>query len=255
MSGNLVIRPLSGKLTHDTETFGKMDPYVKVCMGTQYKQTAVCQDGGKFPGWKDELSFRHTNEDIISIEVWDKDSASKNDLIGNGSIAFSTITSKGNRLNEWIPLTYKGKKAGEVLFDIQYYPDGSSAKTTTTTTAPTMMPTGYAQPFGGYAQPVYPQQTFQPVYQQPQPVYQQPPTYVQPQPTYQQPTYVQPQTFPQQAYPQQTYPQQTYPQQTYPQQTYPQQGGFPQQGYPQQQQQYPPQQYPPQQGYGYPPHH
>jgi len=269
-SGNLVIRPLTAKLTRDTETFGKMDPYCKVSMGQQFKRTAVCQDGGKTPGWKDELSFRHTNEDIITVEVWDKDVASNDDLVGTGTIAFSTITQKGNKLNEWVNLSYKGKNAGQVLLDIQYYKDGGKDKMQAggNPFAQPTQQTGFVQT--GFVQqpttfPMYQQQTG---FVQTGFVQQQPTPYVQTtQTTYipqQQTTFVQPQQFPQQTgfvqqggfvqqqqYPQQQqqqFVQQSYPQQQqFPQQSYPQQQQFPQQSYPQQQQ-FPQQQYP-QQGY------
>lgn len=35
MSGTLLIKPLSAKLTRDTETFGKMDPYCLIRLGGQ----------------------------------------------------------------------------------------------------------------------------------------------------------------------------------------------------------------------------
>lgn len=41
----------SAVLTHDTETTGRMDPYVKfVCDGKEYL-TAVKDDAGKTPVW------------------------------------------------------------------------------------------------------------------------------------------------------------------------------------------------------------
>lgn len=126
MSGNLIIKPLSGKLTRDTETFGKMDPYVKVIMGSQKEKGPVAKDAGKFPGWNCVMNMRRSAEEIISFEVWDKDSASSDDLVGNGILAFSKILQSKNHFNSWIPLTYKGKNAGELLVDIEFFPDGGN---------------------------------------------------------------------------------------------------------------------------------
>ena len=47
MSGNLIIKPLSGKLTRDTDTFSKMDPYCVIFFGNEKKQTKVANEAGK----------------------------------------------------------------------------------------------------------------------------------------------------------------------------------------------------------------
>jgi len=264
MSGNLTFRPMNAKLTHDTDKFSRMDPYVKAMLGGQTQKSSVHKDAGKNPSWSDQLSFRRSHEDLLTIEVWDRD-VGKDDLVGSVTVAFATIQQK-KKYTDWLQLTYKGKSAGQILCEFTWIPDGGNMggvgfgqQTYVQTNAFPM--TGMVQQT--YGQPVYQQPTYtqpQPqqftTYTQPQPQYIQPqPQYVQPQPQYVQPTYTQPQqTFPQQGYPQQQQ-QQFIPQQ----QSYPQQQQFipQQQGYPQQQQQFIPQQqsYPQQQGYpqqGYP---
>ena len=43
---------LEAKLTRDTETFGKMDPYAVVnYLGREIGRTKVHEDGGKTPKW------------------------------------------------------------------------------------------------------------------------------------------------------------------------------------------------------------
>jgi hypothetical protein len=122
MSGNVVIKPLTAKLTRNTEFFGKMDPLVKVIIGAHTQRTAVAKRGHKNPGWETELSLRRSFEDIIHFEVWDKDII-KGDLVGMGDIAFNQIFVLGNKFNGWIPLKYKGKDSGELLVDILFIPD------------------------------------------------------------------------------------------------------------------------------------
>lgn len=124
MSGNIVIRPLTAKLTRNTEFFGKMDPLVKVLVGSRFQQSGIARKGHKCPGWETELVLRRLNEDIIHFEVWDKDIL-KGDLIGSGDLSFSKIFQMGNRVSGWIPLFYKGKDAGELLVDVQFIPDVS----------------------------------------------------------------------------------------------------------------------------------
>lgn len=47
-SGTLIVKPISAKLTHDTEFLGKMDPYCKVTLGNQCKRTREHTDAGMF---------------------------------------------------------------------------------------------------------------------------------------------------------------------------------------------------------------
>jgi hypothetical protein len=122
MSGNIVIRPLTAKLTRSTEFFGKMDPLVKVMVGHHFQRTTIARKGHKNPGWETELTLRRMNEDIIHFEVWDQDLI-KGDLIGSGDLSFNKIFQSGNRVSGWIPLTYKGKDAGDLLVDVLFIPD------------------------------------------------------------------------------------------------------------------------------------
>ena len=72
MSGNLIVKPVSGKLTHDTEVFGKMDPFVTLKLGTEKYQTKVHTDAGKYPSWNETFSFRKApGVDIMEIEVYE----------------------------------------------------------------------------------------------------------------------------------------------------------------------------------------
>ena len=244
-SGNLSFRPINAKLTHDTDTFSRMDPYVRATMGNQVQKTSVAKDAGKHPSWSDQLSFRRSNEDLLTIEVFDKD-VGKDDLIASVTIAFATIQQK-QKYSDWLQLSYKGKSAGQILCEFAWIPDGNTmggfggqtfgVQTTTSYPMQGMVQQTYTQPM--YVQPTYTQPQSQPFVQT---------TYVQQQPQYipqqqfipqQQPQYIpQQQSYPQQ---QQFIPQQqSYPQQQQ-QQFIPQQQGYPQQqgGYPQQQGGYP----------------
>ncbi|CAG9318375.1 unnamed protein product [Blepharisma stoltei] len=202
-SGTLIVRPICAKLTHDTETFGKMDPYCVVTIGGQKHRTVVAHSAGKYPNWQDQLVFTKSSEDIISFEVWDKDTASADDLIGEASLAIATILAKPN-YEEWVPLTYKGRKAGEIRVNITFQP---SAPVPTVHGIPANMVN-----MGGYQYaPMYPVPGQAPYpYPYPYP----PQSYAQPPP-----------------YPQSMYPTLNPNQQ--PQPYYPPQPGYPpQQGYP-----------------------
>mmetsp|Transcript_3493 Transcript_3493/g.3242 ORF Transcript_3493/g.3242 Transcript_3493/m.3242 type:complete len:237 (+) Transcript_3493:19-729(+) len=184
-SGALIIRPICAKLTHDTETFGRMDPYCVITIGRQRHRTVVAKSAGKFPNWEDQLSYMKTNEDTIKIEVWDKDTASADDLIGETTLAISTVISKPN-YEEWVPLTYKGRKAGEIRLNIMFRPSGPPPPPPSVHGVPANMlnmgghqyapmPMTYQYPAQNYPQaPPYPQSiypTLNPVQPPPMPYY------------------------------------------------------------------------------------
>jgi Ca2+-dependent lipid-binding protein len=121
----IFIKPLNAKLQRDTESFGKMDPYCVITMGSNKLQTKVAEDGGKAPVWNDVLSFKRINEDKIIIEVWEKDGVS-DDIIGTGSLVISQIINKKVKINETVKIEFKNKPAGTVSLEIdatKYNPD------------------------------------------------------------------------------------------------------------------------------------
>ena len=179
MSGTLVVKPQYARLTHDTEFIDRMAPYCVIKIGSQFQSTNVCNNGGKNPSWsKASLSFRITIEDLVNVEVWDKDLISKNDLIGQGSLALYSIVSRGPILSENCYLTYKGVQAGFVNLVFEWYPGGGN-NYPPPQEGQRCLPANQTQ---GYQQPQrYPPANLEQEYQQPPPVYQ-----PQPVPGYQQ---------------------------------------------------------------------
>ena len=113
MSGNLIVRPICAKLTRDTESFGSMDPYCIVCLGTEKQRSRVADGAGKFPNWQDQFVFRRTNQDQIIIQVWDKDSASSDDMVGEGNLVLNSILGSKS-WEDWVEIRHRGRKAGDV---------------------------------------------------------------------------------------------------------------------------------------------
>lgn len=121
-SGKLLVKPLTAKLTHDTETFGKMDPYCKVWLEKEIKQTKTHKEGGKYPSWNDTFTFQRNLECLLYIEVWDEDTLSADDLIGETTISLSETFEK-KKTQIWYTISYKGKDAGKVLVSLEFIPD------------------------------------------------------------------------------------------------------------------------------------
>jgi len=115
MSGTLIIKPIQGKLTHDTDTFTKMDPYCQVILGDQVIKGKVCASGGKTPKWEDSITLKYSGEPVCFVELRDKDAVSADEIIGVCQIDLHTLSDQSSK---WWPIYYKQQPAGEVLFEI-----------------------------------------------------------------------------------------------------------------------------------------
>ena len=153
----VIVQPKAAKLTHDTAIF-KMDPYVVVWLGGQSARTATNWDGGRHPHWTDVITLVRNGEESIRFLVYDRDSGRADEFVAEGHFHFHMF--QGGFFEEWIPLHYRGRPAGEIHVNL------------------TM--SGGAQPYP--PQPYPPQQYVQPGY---------PPQSYPPQP-YPQPGYAQP---------------------------------------------------------------
>jgi hypothetical protein len=120
--GTFIIKARSAKLTHDTEFMGKMDPYVVIKIGANTQKTKVHEDGGKTPKWDETFKFPAVRiGDIVNYEIWDKETMKKDDFVGSGSFSISQIHLSKNEME--MEIAYEKKKAGEVLFDLEFVPD------------------------------------------------------------------------------------------------------------------------------------
>ena len=120
--GTLIIKPTTGRLYRDTETFGKMDPFVTFQLGTTAQKTRTHESGGKTPCWSDTLSFNLTHTTELFIRVMDEDTCS-DDMVGETRLNLDPIISKGT-FKDWVTIHYKGKEAGQIFMEILYMPEG-----------------------------------------------------------------------------------------------------------------------------------
>ena len=126
MPGTLVVKPQYARLTHDTDVIARMDPYCSVKIGSQIQNTAVCENGGQNPNWAGaSLSYQIGFEDIVNIEVWDKDFISKNDMIGQGYLSLSAVASVSKSAHT-CQLMFQGRAAGEVYLQFEWFPAAST---------------------------------------------------------------------------------------------------------------------------------
>jgi len=122
MPGTLIVRPLSAKLTRDTELFGKMDPYCKIILGNQKVQGQVCKNGGKHPHWDDTLVLRRSHESTCHIELKEKDWLLPDGTIGVCDINLDEVEAN-KRVLKWYNVSYETHPVGQVLIEVTFEPD------------------------------------------------------------------------------------------------------------------------------------
>ena len=114
-------------MTRDTETFGKMDPYVKIETRMQKFKTSTVNNGGKNPKWTNQsftIDVKYIGDDL-NLSVWDEDVGS-DDCVGSAVIKLSSFC-VGNGVDEWFEIQHKGRKAGMVHIKSQWSQVGAKA--------------------------------------------------------------------------------------------------------------------------------
>jgi Ca2+-dependent lipid-binding protein len=127
--GKLTLTVVRGADLKAMDLNGKSDPYVEVQVRngakvggrrTDILSTEVVKKTLN-PVWhKDntvkDLQVRDTKFDFLEFKVWDKDTLSSDDLMGEGSIMLDEFKI-GEKVEKWIPLDTKGRILVEVFID------------------------------------------------------------------------------------------------------------------------------------------
>merc|ERR1711934_710402 len=113
LMATLRIEIVEAKLTRDTDTFGKMDPYCILKAGKQTHKTKVLDGAGKEPKWNEGFDVDAKKAGAsIKIEVKDEDVTNSDD-IGEANIKVAELSAEGG-FDKWVDIKYKGKKAGQI---------------------------------------------------------------------------------------------------------------------------------------------
>ena len=150
-TGTLTVRPQAAKLVHGHHLLSKVDPYVVVQVGTQKLQTQVAKSAGNTPGWSDTLSFKVNGESTILVTVMDKDKITKDDFIGDVTIAMTEIAAKPAFTNTY-EIREKGKPSGTLTISFEWLNQGMNAGMNMSSAMgishqpPTMPPMGLSGP-------------------------------------------------------------------------------------------------------------
>ncbi|KAI9485864.1 MAG: C2 domain-containing protein [Benjaminiella poitrasii] len=173
--GELVIVAYKARHLPEREIVGKQDPFVIFRIGEAIQRTKTDLRGGQHPTWDDQvvLPIPEKKKKVV-VQIYDED-GKRQELISECELDISKVLVEGEEDN-WYPLTYKGRSAGEIYLELTFY----SARP-----PPKRQPTRYgmSRPFkppGGYVPtvpqnnnrpyPVSPQYPPQPVSTRPPPV-------------------------------------------------------------------------------------
>ncbi|KAL3814252.1 hypothetical protein ACJIZ3_015520 [Penstemon smallii] len=184
----------------DTEWISRQDPYVCLEYASTKFRTRTHTDGGKNPTFQEKFVF-NLIEGLreFSVVVWNSNTLTYDDFIGNGKILLQKVLSQGYDDSSWPIQDKRGRHAGEVRL-IMHFAGGNKPAKSQAPSAP---------PYAGAQAPQVP------LYSAPPPtplyptIYQAPPSYPSypPSPYHHHPAAYHPTYPPSSAYP--PYP--TYP--------------------------------------------
>lgn len=122
-SGKLIVKAMSAELKKDLGHVFKQDPYVILQVGDQKHQTKAITRGGKNPTWNETFEFDKKDEDLLKIQLYDKDTIGSDKFLGEGSKALLGLLIPG--VNPYyIEISDKGKETGKVLIETEFKPEG-----------------------------------------------------------------------------------------------------------------------------------
>lgn len=125
--GQLVIKPISANLTHDSSVFSKMDCFAKFTIGSNIFTSAPAKNQGKTPTWQDSFNCQTKGEPKMHIEVWDKNTG-KDDFIGEVVVEMKEVYQRP-QTNAWYTLMRKGKTSGQIMVLCEFYGQGGGMPT------------------------------------------------------------------------------------------------------------------------------
>ena len=85
-------------------------------------KTRTIDGAGKTPKWEQSFSIKVPDQqDVIKFTVKDQD-VTGSDLVGEESYKFAQLI-KETGYEDWLPINYKGKQAGQIHIKTTWYPE------------------------------------------------------------------------------------------------------------------------------------
>lgn len=123
----IVVRALDANLLNDADFLDRMvltsssqDPYLVIYCGGERKQSTVREEGGRNPRWGDTFTFNRSGDPMIRVQIWDKDTFSADDMVGEGQANIMGVLNSPPGMAATIPvdLFNQGRPAGRVNLSV-----------------------------------------------------------------------------------------------------------------------------------------
>ncbi|KAI8391139.1 C2 domain-containing protein [Radiomyces spectabilis] len=99
---------------------GKQDPFCVFRLGEVAKKTKTDYRGGQHPLWDDQVNIPvPEGKTKMRVQLFDEDSK-REDLISEGEIDITKAITEGEA-DDWFPLTYRGRSAGQIYLELTFY--------------------------------------------------------------------------------------------------------------------------------------
>ncbi|XP_074578930.1 elicitor-responsive protein 3-like [Curcuma longa] len=145
----------------DTELFSRQDPYVCIEYANSKFRTRTCTDGGRNPNFQEKFQIPLI-EGLRELHatVWNSNTFTADDFIGNGRIQLHKVLSQGYDDNSWPLQTKHLKFAGEVKVIMHFQTTFQQSSAATSPSAPPYLPgappPAYVPAYAPYAPGAYP---------------------------------------------------------------------------------------------------
>mmetsp|Transcript_17278 Transcript_17278/g.23876 ORF Transcript_17278/g.23876 Transcript_17278/m.23876 type:complete len:470 (+) Transcript_17278:154-1563(+) len=114
-SGQIHVTVMEAKGLHDSQSFGKQDPYCVVQIGQTHYRGATVSDGGVNPTFNQKYSFNLTDELELLVNVWNSNSITSDDQLGTVRIPLNVAYEKGSQdVNAQVTYPKSGKAKGSL---------------------------------------------------------------------------------------------------------------------------------------------
>ncbi|XP_015699248.1 elicitor-responsive protein 1 isoform X2 [Oryza brachyantha] len=105
-SGVLEVHLVDAKGLAGNDFLGKIDPYVVVQYRSQERKSSVARDQGKNPSWNEVFKFQinstaATGQHKLFLRLMDRDTFSRDDLLGEATIDVTDLISLGMEHGTW----------------------------------------------------------------------------------------------------------------------------------------------------------
>jgi len=120
--GTLKVTVVEAKNLKDEDVIGKSDPYIKLILDEKNAQSTSTKKGDLNPTYNETFTFNIDGQKEFKIEVWDKDTITKDDLIGVATVSLSHAFSKGYE-DTWVKVkrhSVIGRSKGEVHLILEF---------------------------------------------------------------------------------------------------------------------------------------